>query len=104
MKPTDNVTPCDAAPLPHQIVDFGEGERALRATRDVAAQLAEYTCLCEADRFASWMSVVQMSSALLIETRMSHVLYDRSALLVGRSGLNQYDVVPTLPPSWLAPN
>jgi hypothetical protein len=55
MKPTDNVMPCDAAPLPHQIVDFGEGERALRVTRDAAAYLAEYTCLCGADRFALTM-------------------------------------------------
>jgi AraC-like DNA-binding protein len=90
---TGRVGARDDARLPHQVVDYGRGPAALRAMREGIAATSELSYDGAADRFTSRISTFHLSSALLLRACVPQVRYDRSPLLVARSGFDHYLVV-----------
>jgi AraC-like DNA-binding protein len=90
---TSRVGARDDARIPHQLVDYGRGPAALRAMRDEIAAMSELSYDGAADRFTSRISTFHLSSALLLKACAPQVRYDRSPLLVARSGHDHYLVV-----------
>lgn len=90
---TGRVSARDDARLPHQVVDYGCGPAALRAMRDGIATTSELSYDGAAELFTSRISTFHMSSALLLKACVPQVRYDRSPVLVARSGLDHYLVV-----------
>lgn len=90
---TRRVSARDETRLPYQAVDYGCGPAALRAMREEIAATSELSYDGAAERFTSRISTFHLSSALLLKARVPQVRYDRSPLLVARSGLDHYLVV-----------
>ncbi len=89
-KQTSSVAGRDSVRLPHQVVDYGTGARALRAMREETALLTELTYDGPSDDFAAQIATFHLGAALLTDARLPRLRHDRTPLLAARSGIDHY--------------